>query len=99
MLEVVLDDGRNDIVHAAITPSAEEDGEDAVKYHRETFESETALLVWLKTYTEIPVPEVRHVVRRSDDEPYAFAVLEKLPGEPIGIFGSLNVSAQVRTES
>ena len=96
MLEVELDDGRQEIIRVPVPSSYDSDG-DLMGPRLPTFESESALLIWLKKNTRLPVPTVKHLVYRSANEPHTFCVMEKIPGTTMERFGDFSPQVQVST--
>ncbi|KAM5530931.1 hypothetical protein V8D89_015376 [Ganoderma adspersum] len=46
------------------------------------FIGEIALLQWLEAHdVALPIPRILAIVHQSDDEPYSFSIIEKLPGD------------------
>ena len=86
VLEVEMEDSRREIVRAP-------------KQGLEMFESEVALLAWLKRRSLVPVPRLCCVVRQSPTESHTFAVMEKLPGDCLmNVFGGLSYEDKVDSQ-
>ena len=81
MLELGYKDGHKSILRmpVAVPNSNRESTQDL-----SLFTGEIALLQWLEAHdVALPIPRILTIVHQSDDEPYSFSVIEKLPGDCI----------------
>ena len=86
MLEIEYNDGHHDILRM---PEAISDSRGEITQDLSLFTGEIALLQWLEVNAvALPIPRVLTVVHHSNDEPYAFAVMEKTTGDCLlNLFG------------
>ena len=86
MLEIGYNDGHHDILRM---PEAISDSRGEITQDLSLFTGEIALLQWLKVnVAALPIPRVLTVVHHSTDEPYTFAVMEKMTGDCLlNLFG------------
>ncbi len=88
MLEVEYNDGHQAILRMPEAAASNSNGE--ITQDLSLFPREIALLQWLEASdVALPTPRVLTMVHHSDDEPYTFAVIEKMSGDCVlNVFGA-----------